>query len=88
MIDGKFTFLARRPKNAPLDRPFSVQDSFQLRGTMSGINRVIPGFHVPKRVTLEHPVEMSKPKMLRCLTVGQEAVFSWKVSIYTCAQLK
>jgi hypothetical protein len=83
MIDGKFTFRVKRPKDATEGKPFSVNDAFQLRGHMSGIDRPVPGFHSPQKVKLEHPVEMSTPKFLRCLTVGQEAIFSWKVHIPT-----
>jgi hypothetical protein len=79
MIDGKFTFRVKRPKDATEGKPFSVNDAFQLHGHMSGIDRPVPGFHSPNKVKLEHPVEMSTPKFLRCLTVGQEAIFSWKV---------
>jgi hypothetical protein len=79
MIDGKFTFHVKRPQDIPVGRPFSVEDAFKLRAHMTGIERTVPGFHSPRRITLQHPIEMSKPKYLRCLTVGQEAVFSWKV---------
>ena len=79
MIDGKFTFRVKRPKDATEGKPFSVDDAFRLKGHMSGIDRPIPEFHVPNKIKLEHPVEMSAPKFLRCLTVGQEAIFSWKV---------
>ena len=78
-IDGIFTFRVKRPKDIPTGRPFSVEDAFTLRGHMSGIDRAAPRFHSPRRITLQHPIEMSKPKFLRCLTIGQEAVFSWKV---------
>lgn len=78
-IDGKFTFRVKRPREVPVGRPFSVEDAFKLRGHMSGIDRTIPGFHSPKRITLQHPIEMSQLKFLKCLTLGQEAVFSWKV---------
>jgi hypothetical protein len=79
LIDGKFTFRVKRPQDATEGKPFSVNDAFHLKGHMSGIDRPIPRFHVPSKIKLEHPVEMSTPKFLRCLTVGQEAVFSWKV---------
>jgi hypothetical protein len=79
MIDGKITYRVRRPKDFPAGRPFSVEDAFKLRAHMSGIDRDMRDFHSPKRITLQHPIEMSKPKYLRCLTVGQEAVFSWTV---------
>jgi hypothetical protein len=79
MIDGKFTFRVKRPRDIPVGRPFSVEDVFKLRGHMSGIDRAIPDFHSARKITLQHPIEMTKPRFLRCLTVGQEAVFSWKV---------
>lgn len=82
MIDGKFTFRVKRPKDATEGKPFSVNDAFHLKGHMSRIDRPVPGFHIPHKIKLEHPVEMSAPKFLRCLTVGQEAVFSWKVIPY------
>ena len=78
-LDGKFTFRVKRPNDIPVGRPFSVDDAFKLRGHMSGIDRTLPSFHQPKPVKLRFPIEMSKLKYLRCLTVGQEAVFSWKV---------
>ena len=86
LIDGKFTFRVKRPKDATEGKPFSVNDAFQLRGHMSGIDRPVPAFHAANKVTLEHPVEISTPKFLRCLTVGQEAIFSWKVYI-PCSRL-
>jgi hypothetical protein len=78
-LDGRFTFRAKRPDDIPVGRPFEVEDAFKLRGHMSGIDRVIRGFHQPRAIKLQYPVEMTKPKYLRCLTLGQEAVFSWKV---------
>jgi hypothetical protein len=78
-LDGRFTFRVKRPDDIPVGRPFIVDDAFKLRGHMSGIDRDIPGFHHPKGIKLQYPIEMSKPRFLRCLAVGQEAVFSWKV---------
>lgn len=81
-IDGKFTFRVKRPKDFPVGRPFSVDDAVKLRGHMSGIERTVLDFHSPRIITLQHPIEMSKPKFLRCLTLGQEAVFPWKVCTF------
>jgi hypothetical protein len=79
-IDGIFTYRVKRPKESPGRLPLVVEDAFILRGHISGINRVIPEFHRPRKITLQHPVAMDAPKYLRCLTIGQEAIFSWNVS--------
>jgi hypothetical protein len=82
-IDGKFTFRIKRQKDFPPGRPFQIEDALKLHGHMSGIERSVPNFHTRKKVTLQHPIEMSKPRYLTCLTLGQEAVFSWKVDNFT-----
>src|SRR5262245_50794277 len=81
-IDGIFTFRVKRPRENPTGRSFVVEDTIKLGGHLSGIERPIRGFHTPKKIKLQHPIEMSQPRFLRCLTVGQEAVFSWKVYAY------
>lgn len=78
-LDGRFTYKVRRPKREATEQPFSIQDSFLLRGHMSGIDRILRDFHTPRSVTIEYPIEMTAPKYLRCLAVGQEAKFTWKV---------
>lgn len=78
-LDGTFCFRVKRANSFPVGSPFTIDDSFKLRAHMSRIERTVPGFHKPRTITLQHPIEMSKPRFLRCLTVGQEAVFSWTV---------
>jgi hypothetical protein len=78
-LPGTIVFRAKRANTFPVGRVFQVDDAFKLQGYMSKIGRNIPGFHLPKKVTIQHPVKMTAPRYLRCLTVGQEAVFSWTV---------
>ena len=80
-LDGRFTYKLKRPKREPTEQPFSIQDGILLRGHMSGIDRVLRDFHTPRNVILEYPIEMTPPNYLRCLAVGQEARFTWKVSL-------
>ena len=79
LIDGKFTFRVKRPKDSPPSEPLVVQHAFSLKGHMSGINRALVNFNTPRGVTLQHPIAMEKPKYLNCLTLGQETVITWKV---------
>lgn len=78
-LDGTLVFRVKRANTFPVGSAFTVDDNFKLRAHMSRIERTVPGFHKPRPITLQHPIEMSKPRYLRCLTVGQEAVFSWTV---------
>ena len=74
-IDGKFTFRVKRPRDIPVGRPFSVEDAFKLRGHMSGIDRAIPGFHSPRKITLQHPIEMSQTKVFTVFDSGTRSRF-------------
>jgi len=80
-LDGALTFRVKRATSFPVGSPFTVDDSFKVRGYVSKICRTIPDFQSPRGITLQHPIEMSKLQYLKCLTVGQEAVFSWFVRL-------
>jgi hypothetical protein len=78
-LPGTIVFRAKRANTFPVGKVFTVDDAFKLQGYMSKIGRNISGFHLPRKITIQHPVKMTRPRFLRCLTVGQEAVFSWTV---------
>jgi hypothetical protein len=82
LLDGTIKFKAKRPANFPVGQPFTVYDGFELWGYMSGIERVVPSFHIPRGILLQHPVKMRNPRFLKCLIPGQEALISWIVYSY------
>lgn len=78
-LQGTFTFTVKRPATFPVGQPFTVMDGFELGAEMSGIERVVPGFHSPRQIQLQHPIEMNRLRSLRCLAAGQEALVTWTV---------
>lgn len=78
-IPGTLTFRIKRPDNVHEGAANTAADIFQLCGHMSKIERAIPNFHLPRNIILQHPLEISKPKYLRCLAPGKEATVMWTV---------
>lgn len=78
-VPGNLAFYVNRPEAVTSGGPFVVDDYIQLYGHMSKIERTIPGFHSPRKIRLQHPLEMSQPIYLRCVEVGNETAVSWTV---------
>lgn len=78
-LEGTFTFKVKRPTTFPVGRPFAVRDGVGLGGYMSGIERAVRGFHTPRKIPLQHPIEMNRFRSLRCVAAGQEALITWTV---------
>jgi len=77
---GTITLRAQRKNTVPADQPLIVSDTFSVTARMSKIDRELRQFRLSKSITLQHPIQISKPRYLRCLTVNQEAAFSWTVN--------
>ena len=79
-IPGTLVFYVKRPETVTPGPAFSVEDSIQLRGHMSKIERKVPDFHSPRKIHLQHPLAMSEPIYLRCVEVGKTTTITCTVS--------
>jgi hypothetical protein len=79
---GTLTLRVKRATVAPVGTPLIVTETLSVAAWMNKIERWVPGFNrVSRNITLQHPIQIpSKPKYLRCLTSGTEAVFSLTVN--------
>jgi hypothetical protein len=78
-LPGTITMQVKQANGYPAGPSYSSFESLELTGHMSRVDRTLPDFRTPMRIKLGFPVELTKPKFLRCMTVGQEAIFSWTV---------
>lgn len=79
---GVLTLRAKNANIIPTESALTVNDTFSIEAHLTKIERSLPGFRRSERITLQYPIEMSKPKFLRCLSAGQVAVFSWTVTAF------
>lgn len=78
-VPGSIVLKIKRPTAVATERSLRVDDGIPLGAYMSGIERVIGGFHIPRSIVFQHPVLLDNPRYLKCVTPGQEVLFKWKV---------
>ena len=81
-IPGTMVFYVKRPEILRAGPAFTVDDYIQLRGHMSKIERDVPSFHSPKKIRLQHPLELSEPIYLGCVEVGKTTIITCTVCTF------
>jgi len=79
-VSGVLVFKTQRGELVTSTRPFATYDSVKLRGHMSKIERSVPEFHSPIQIHLQHPVELTEFKYLKCVQAGKSTTISGFVS--------
>lgn len=79
-VPGSLVFKAQRGQTAAPTRPFATDGHIKLFGQMCKIERSVPDFQAPIKVHLQHPVELTEFKYLKCIEIGKSTAICGHVT--------